>query len=285
MIEVCCEVCETPFLARKERVEQGMGKYCSRECSHEGRRREEKKKWGRKDLARCYNIGGRYCARWYGENGEVLSTSYGRWWWEMNVGEVPDGAVILFKDNNPMNINPSNFVLGTMKEATDKGKNTIRKDKSKFSSYIDAIRKSNMGHLVKKETREKISKANKGRVVTNEQRVQTGNRTAKLWKDGFFDGIHKGKNSIMWRGGTEQKYPKEFDDSLREFVKSRDHYKCQICSKDLYRTRHAHVHHRNGNKHDNDTNNLILLCSKCHGKVHAKSKESPPIMALREELY
>ena len=34
-VEVGCENCGDLFLARKERVEQGMGKFCSKKCYDE----------------------------------------------------------------------------------------------------------------------------------------------------------------------------------------------------------------------------------------------------------
>ena len=248
-VEINCEICGNPKMVRVERVEQGMGRYCSKECSHEGRRRQEQLKWGRKDLARKYKTGNKYVARWYDENGKTCSTTYGKWWWEMNNGEIPDGMVVMHKDNNPLNISPSNFILGTYKEMTDKGKATLKNDPQKWSHFL------------------------------NEQ----SKKMSKLWDENKFKNV-VGENHWKWRGGLGSEYPKSFSKSLKQFIKTRDNYQCQVCSRKLYKSKSAHVHHRDRNRQNNDQDNLILLCVPCHNNVHGNKMESPPIMALRSEF-
>ena len=36
----------------------------------------------------------------------------------------------------------------------------------------------------------------------------------------------------------------------------------------------GHIHHIDGNRHNNELNNLILLCDKCHAKKRKKINES-----------
>ncbi len=249
VVEVSCEFCGNLFSARKERVDIGLGRFCSKTCYHNHERNLASQFWGRKDLARKYKIGNRYCARWYDENGKACSTSYQRWWWEMNVGEIPKGMFVLFRDNNPMNIDPSNFILGTKKDATDKGKITAKSDPVKWISAI----------------------------------AKRANKVSEKWRDGSYKNV-SGKNHWRWKGGGSNVYPNKFNRTLKNFIKSRDNYQCQICSRDLRNSKLARIHHRDGNKENCDQDNLILLCKFCHGKVHSKSIQSPPIMALREEL-
>jgi 5-methylcytosine-specific restriction endonuclease McrA len=282
--EILCEICGTPKMVRVERVEQGMGKYCSRECSHEGRRRQERLKWGRKDLANTYKTGGKYIARWYDENGKTCSTTYGRWWWEMNVGEIPDGAVVMHKDNDPLNISPSNFILGDYKAMTDKGKKTLKSNPEKWARTLKKRSKKMKGRKASQETREKLSKARRGMKLSTSHKNNISKSVSKRWSDGGFDKIHKGENNWRWKGGIPKEYPLEFSKSLKDFIKFRDKHKCQVCSRKIDTKRKSHIHHIDGNKRNNNQDNLILLCVSCHTAIHSKRTEAPPIMAFRSKL-
>ena len=239
--EVNCEVCGNLFTARTERVEKGLGRFCSKICFDIEQRKRREVFFGRKDLARFYKVGGRLAARWYDENGKTRSTPYPRWWWEMNVGEIPEGMIVLVKDGNPLSTEPSNFELGTKSDALRKGNATRKADPEKWESYLSKLRK----------------KRSKQVMVSGEKHYK-------------------------WRGGVPDKYPKEFF-AVRDFVIGRDNGKCQICSRVLLKKHH--VHHRDGNRNHNDSENLITLCASCHNKVHGMSQESLPIMALRSELH
>lgn len=250
MVEVECAQCGTSFSARRERVEKGQGRFCGKVCFDVWQREEAQKLWGRKDLAKNYKIGGRYCVRWYDMSGKTKSTPYPRWWWEMNIGEIPQGMIVLYKDGNPLNIDPSNFELGTKSDALRKGNATRKLDTDKWNLYT------------KKQS----------------------DKQRKMWQDGKFEHI-KGKGHYAWRGGTSKyTYPKEFY-AIRDFIKSRDNYICQICGKNLNGKRSGHVHHRDGDKENSSQDNLLLLCNSCHSKVHANTPASLPIMALRAELH
>jgi len=47
--------------------------------------------------------------------------------------------------------------------------------------------------------------------------------------------------------------------------------KCKKCGIE-FRGRKMHIHHINRNRDDNSEINLIILCSKCHGKEHVGCK-------------
>ena len=66
--------------------------------------------------------------------------------------------------------------------------------------------------------------------------------------------------------------------------RDRDKEKCRICHKSA-RGRRGGVHHIDANKHNNEIDNLILLCKVCHGKVHGTGNhDNPVILAFRSML-
>lgn len=103
-------------------------------------------------------------------------------------------------------------------------------------------------------------------------------------------------------------YPKEFNQELKESIKKRDGYKCVLCkiSLDELKRKHLeeskepqkypapewskkileiqleakaesnlHIHHIDYNKDNCEEENLITLCSSCHGRTnpyHARGK-------------
>lgn len=79
-----------------------------------------------------------------------------------------------------------------------------------------------------------------------------------------------GENSPAWKGGTSRgPYPSIFDHGLRESIRMRDNYKCQICGcSELENIRRLNVHHIDYNKKNADPDNLISLCTSCHSRVN-----------------
>jgi hypothetical protein len=72
-------------------------------------------------------------------------------------------------------------------------------------------------------------------------------------------------------GLSYKPYPLNWNNELKEYIRARDHYKCQKCNKKeenlLGYYKKLHVHHINYNKLDLDNSNLISLCSECHRKT------------------
>jgi 5-methylcytosine-specific restriction endonuclease McrA len=68
----------------------------------------------------------------------------------------------------------------------------------------------------------------------------------------------------------EQDYPAEFDESLKKKVRGDAGFGCEECGmpQDAHKTEFGqklHVHHKDGNKQNNNLNNLTALCARCHG--------------------
>ena len=106
------------------------------------------------------------------------------------------------------------------------------------------------GKFHTKETKNKISKANKGRKHTEETKRK--------------DSLAKGGTGIPYEN-TE--YGAGFNNALKEQIRYRDKYKCQVyeCPQ-LENGRQLDVHHINYDKENCKENNLISLCINCHRK-------------------
>lgn len=84
-------------------------------------------------------------------------------------------------------------------------------------------------------------------------------------------------------------YSKDWD-KISTKIRSKVNYECQHCGVNLfYNKRLLHVHHRNGEKSDNSTDNLIPLCADCHrkepfhGHMFVKHEDTQKINQLRSE--
>jgi hypothetical protein len=136
-----------------------------------------------------------------------------------------------------------------------------------------------LGRKLSKETIEKISLKNLGRIVTEETRKKMSNARK---------GKCKGADNPFWKGGTSifqmiirgtWKYRE-----WRDFIYNRDGYKCKFCSSCIEINAHHIKSFAKLLKENNiktteaaitceklwDLNNGITLCKKCHYKLHSK---------------
>lgn len=270
MIETICqwEKCGKTFLARRERVEKGQSRFCSWEHYREYQKTlgPKRKRYGKENAVVSWDKrSGIYRAYWYDESLVYRSSPWGRWAWELNFGEIPEGYRVGYKDGNPKNNIVENIVLVSSEE------------------YGKRLSKLSKGRVFSEEHKQAISKGRTGMTLSNEHRKHIAESNSRKWAEGIYDKVHKGKYNKHWRGGVEKGYTYDFE-NLRVFVRDRDNYLCQICGKHLHKNRDGHVHHIDGNKKHNEMDNLILLCTSCHGKVHAKNPAPPTILAFRAML-
>lgn len=244
-VETICEECGNVFIARKERVENGLSRFCSREHWLLWKSKNKySNKEGKENAITYHKQSGGYFVQWT-ENGKPKNKQWHNWAWEMNFGEIPDGHKVEYTDGDKEHIEPSNLQL----RRTRVGRKLLPKKKKVFSL----------------EHRNKISQS-----------------MIERWKAGVFD-IHRGSNNKNWKPDIT-KHPKEFNTNLKNFIRERDGHICQICGDDLVGKRQP-VHHIDGVKSHNEHDNLILLCSPCHCKVHLTSgASSPVILAFRSKL-
>ena len=76
-----------------------------------------------------------------------------------------------------------------------------------------------------------------------------------------------------WRGGvSSEPWPFEFDENLKEQIRARDGFRCQLCgvSADEHASdgRQLSVHHMDYDKNNCDPANLVTLCVVCHSRVN-----------------
>lgn len=84
-------------------------------------------------------------------------------------------------------------------------------------------------------------------------------------------GIHRyGQDAPGWKGGISfELYNGDFNTDLKNKIRFRDNYECQICHKKQYElSRYLDVHHINYNKQNCKEENLISLCPSCHVKTN-----------------
>jgi len=150
------------------------------------------------------------------------------------------------------------------------GKKMLKETKQKMSLAQEDFYKNNpntkrgfqKGHKVRlgmkhnKKTKKRISLKNIGKVLSVETR-----KRMSAFKQGI--PINKWKEFISF-----EPYATSWTETLRRAIRERDDYTCQLCSK-----YGIVVHHIDYNKKNNNPNNLITLCKKCHNKTNSNRKK------------
>jgi len=156
------------------------------------------------------------------------------------------------------------------------GKKHTEKTKQKLSRAL----KGNENRLGFKNTEEhnrKLQEANIGRKHTDEaklmmSRAKTGKPGKRLgckWTEGAKARV-RGLLSHKWKGGISFKpYPVGWTKTLKESIRQRDGYICQLCGKTQEENgRKLSVHHIDYIKEHLDPENLTALCCSCNVKVN-----------------
>lgn len=128
----------------------------------------------------------------------------------------------------------------------------------------------------KREFQEKM-KISMQKVYNNpEVRNKIVEASKRLWKTKDYIDKHSGVNNPNWQGGIsgEPQYVKDWTYSLKEAIRERDNYVCQICSSPQEeQNRKLHIHHIDYDKTNCNPDNLISLCHSCHVKTNNKDRE------------
>ena len=184
-----------------------------------------------------------------------------------------------------------------------KGHTSWMKDKHHIEESKLKIGKAQKGNKnclgkhwkLSEETKRKISKALKGKNVSEKTRqkmskAQNRSRFKKGhigWHKGTKGLFHhseiarkkmseaqKGEKNHNWKGGISfEPYPISWTNDLKESIRKRDNNTCQLCNKYQIELREKlHCHHIDYDKKNLDPKNLISLCKKCHMKTNHNRK-------------
>ena len=118
-----------------------------------------------------------------------------------------------------------------------------------------------------KESKEKISRAGKGRQAWNKNKNLSKEHRINLSKSHI--GIQVGENNPAWNGGSSfEPYPISFNFRFKEKIRDKFNRKCFLCGKyEQDNNRRLDIHHIFGNKRCEDEEYFVALCRFCHPKI------------------
>lgn len=94
----------------------------------------------------------------------------------------------------------------------------------------------------------------------------------------------RGEKSPNWHGGKSfESYTIDWTNTLRQSIRERDKYVCQICG-GTQGDRAHHVHHIDYDKKNCNPINLVTLCAICHTKTNATREKWIEYFKLRGQL-
>ena len=138
-----------------------------------------------------------------------------------------------------------------------KGKKNPMFGKSHTDSTREKIKKKAKNRKTSKETKAKMSKVHRKRYESKNERVKSS---------------QPGKLNGMWKGGISfHPYGVEFNNCLKEKIRKRDNYTCSYCKKKWkVGMNKLSIHHIDYDKKNNNSDNLITLCVRCHMKTNSR---------------
>lgn len=173
------------------------------------------------------------------------------------------------------------------------GKKHSDETRRKISEATKGMIPWNKGRKLPEETCRKIGEANKNPSEETRRKIGEPHKGKPTWMKGKYHTEetkrkmrerHKGKHlseehckkigealrgekSSFWRGGISyEPYSIDWTKTLKRSIRERDRYTCQICG-EPQGDRALSVHHIDYDKKNNNPNNLVALCLKCHSKT------------------
>ena len=98
---------------------------------------------------------------------------------------------------------------------------------------------------------------------------------------------NQGRMNPNWKHGkANEPYPRGFTKWLKELIRERDGYKCQICGiPQMECMSKLFVHHIDYDKHNLSLKNLISLCNSCHTKTNFRRAKWKSLLAKNVVKY
>lgn len=159
----------------------------------------------------------------------------------------------------------------------DLNQSTSAKQKSskKISERLRSKTKEEWKEILRK--RKDTLFATKG--VYNIAQMSDVKKKISMTKCGFSAGQEEEwKTHISSRPSLPQEeYEGDFHDpAFRRRIMQQQSWSCAICKKSRHQNRSTRfpLHHIDKNKKNNNRENLVFLCSNCHGKVHGRNFET-----------
>ena len=104
-----------------------------------------------------------------------------------------------------------------------------------------------------------IKQYENGRTAWNKGVTENESPSVKIQAEGLRKHHHNngsGENNTRWDGGPKGRI-------LAQILK-KDIIECELCKSTII----LEVHHKDKNPNNNDMNNLVKVCSKCHHTIH-----------------
>lgn len=138
------------------------------------------------------------------------------------------------------------------------------------------------------EHKKHISESMKGKHNSSATEYKSGYKHTEEWKRRISEQTRGENHPNYIDGRSEKAYPLSFSQSLKDEIRERDDYECQICGvtedEHIKEIRSVlEVHHIDFNKENNDKRNLITLCKICNIKVNKDREMWKEILCQKVE--
>ena len=149
------------------------------------------------------------------------------------------------------------------------------KKKEKISIAVKRYAKEHperySGGIIEKMRNSMIEGYKNGRIRVNSGCFKKGDKLSEEVKTKIGLAV-TGNKHPNWQGGKSfEEYGREFDSSLKEQIRFRDGYKCKLCGcSQVENGRELDIHHKDYNKKNNVSSNLLSLCKSCHMKTNGR---------------
>lgn len=163
------------------------------------------------------------------------------------------------------------------KKRREKNSTNINKKQSEAQKrrFADVTNHPSYGKKIPKETREKMRIAHLGKKIgpwTTEHKTKIS-ESKKGKSLNLSEAQHKnrsekrkGNKNPNWKGGISfLPHTPEFNEQLKELIRHRDGFQCQLCGcSEIENNQKLDVHHADYNKVNCNPLNLISLCHRCN---------------------